>query len=126
MGSFTLLVQPYLHVHFNPLALGANVNLKLEPHYIQMLLKFTRLEDAHLFLSEFEEVCNTIHFHSVKIDVVKLRFIPFELKDNAKRRMYSLSANSISNWNNFVKIFLQKYFPNGKTIKLRNEINQFI
>jgi len=40
--------------------------------------------------------------------------------------MHSLLANFISNWNAFVKVFLQKYFPNGKTIKLRNDINQFI
>ena len=82
---------------FNLPALGANVNLKLEPHYIQMLPTFTGLEDAYLFLSEFEEVCNMIHFHNVHIDVVKLRFVPFALKDNAKRWMYSLPANSISN-----------------------------
>ena len=50
-----------------------------------MLPKFTRFEDAYLFLSEFEEVCNMIHLHNVHIDVVKLRFIPFALKDNAKR-----------------------------------------
>jgi len=106
--------------------LGTNVNLKLEPHYIQMLPKFIGLEDAYLFLSEFEEVCNMIHFHNVNTDVVKLRFVPFALKDNAKRWMYSLPANSISNWNDFIKVFLRKYFPNGKTVKLRNEINQFI
>jgi len=67
-----------------------------------------------------------IRFHNVHIDVVKLRFVPFSLKDNAKRWMYSLPANSISSCNDFVKVFLRKYFPNGKTIKLRNEINQFI
>ena len=82
---------------FNLPALGANVNLKLEPHYIQMLLKVTGLKGAYLFLSEFEEVCNMIHFHNVHINVVKLRFVPFALKDNAKRWMYSLPANSISN-----------------------------
>ena len=41
---------------FNLPALGTNVNLKVELHYIQMLPIFTRLKDAYLFLSEFEEV----------------------------------------------------------------------
>ena len=95
-------------------------------HYIQMLPKFTGLEDAYLFLSEFEEVCNMIHFHNVQIDVVKLRFVPFALKDNAKRWMYSLPTNFISSWNDFIKVFLRKYFPNGESVKLMNEINQFI
>jgi len=29
-------------------------------------------------------------------------------------------------WNDFVQLFLRKYFPNAKTVKLRNEINQFV
>ena len=67
-----------------------------------------------------------IHFHNVHIDVVKLRLVPFALKDNAKRWMYTLPTNFISSWNDFIKVFLRKYFPNGRTVKLRNEINQFI
>jgi len=91
-----------------------------------LLPQFTGLEDAYLFLSEFEEVCNMIRFHNVQIDVVKLRFISFALKYNTKRWMYSLPANFISDWNDFAKAVFQKYFPNGKTVKLRNEITQFI
>lgn len=70
---------------FNLSPLCANVNLKLEPHYIQMFPKFTGLEGVYLFLSEFKKVSNMIHFHNVQIDVVKMRFVPFTLKDNAKR-----------------------------------------
>jgi len=33
---------------FNLPALSTDVNLELEPHYIQMLPKFTGFEDAHL------------------------------------------------------------------------------
>ena len=60
-----------------------------------MLPKFIGLKDAYLLLSEFEELCNMIHFHNVHIDVVKVRFAPFALKDNAKRWMHGLPANSI-------------------------------
>jgi len=91
--------------YFNLPPAGVDVNQKLEPYYIQILSKFTGLEDAYLFLSEFE-VCNMIHFHNVHIDVVKLRFVPFALKDNANRLMYSLPANCISSWNNLSKVFL--------------------
>ena len=38
-----------LSSRFNLPSLGANVNLKLEPCYIQMLPKLTGLEDAYLF-----------------------------------------------------------------------------
>ena len=79
---------------FNLPAPSTNVNLKLEPDYIHMLPKSSRLEDTYLFLSEFEEVCNMIHFHNVQIDVVKLGFVSFMLKDNANRWMYSLTTYS--------------------------------
>jgi len=40
--------------------------------------------------------------------------------------MYGLAANSAASWNDFVKLFLRKYSSNAKTIKLMNEINQFV
>jgi len=48
------------------------------------------------------------------------------LKDSTKKWMHSLPANSISTWDGFARVFLRKYFPNGKTVKLRNEINHFV
>ena len=40
--------------------------------------------------------------------------------------MYGLAANFVSSWDDFVNLFLIKYFPNAKTVKLRNEIDQFV
>ena len=40
--------------------------------------------------------------------------------------MYSFAANSLTTWNDFLRLFLRKYFPNAKTVKLMNEINQFV
>ena len=54
-----------------------------------MLPKFSRLEETYLFLSEFEEVHNMIHFHYMQTEVVKQRFIPFALKASAKGWIYS-------------------------------------
>jgi len=51
--------------------------------------------------------------------------IPFALKDSNKRWMYRLAANFVTSWNDFARFFLRNYFPNVKTVKLRNEINQF-
>ena len=65
--------------------LGPNVTFELRPHYTQMLPKFTGLEDAYLFLREFEEVCSMMHFPNIPIDVVRMKLIPFALKDSAKR-----------------------------------------
>ena len=88
-----------------------------------MLSKFTGLEDAYLFLRAFEEVCSMMHFPNNPIDVVRLKLIPFALKDSTKRWMYSLANNYVTSWNDFIRLFLKKYFPNAKTVKLRNEIN---
>ena len=106
--------------------LGPNVTFELRLHYIQILPKFAGLEDAYLFLREFEEVCCMMHFPNIPIDVVQMKLIPFALKDYAKRWKYGLAANSVTSWNDFVRLFLRKYFPNAKTVKLRNEINQFV
>jgi len=76
--------------------LGPNVTFKLRLHYTQMLFKFTSLEDAYLFLREFEEVCSMMHFPNIPIDVVQMKLIPFALKDSAKHWMYGLAANSVA------------------------------
>ena len=67
-----------------------------------------------------------MHFPNNPFDVVRMKLIPFALKDFAKHWMYGLAANSISSWNDFIRLILRKYFPNSKTVKLRNEINQFV
>ena len=58
-------------------------------------------------------------------DAVRLRFIPFALKDIAKKWLYNLPASSISSWDDFVKVFLKKFFPIHKTALMRKNIMQF-
>ena len=58
-------------------------------------------------------------------DGVKLRFIPFSLRDNANKWSYSLAINSITIWAEFVVVFLKIIFPMHKTARIRSEINQF-
>ena len=40
--------------------------------------------------------------------------------------VHSLLANFISSWDGFIRVFLRKYFPDDKTVKLRNENNHFV
>ena len=67
-------------------------NFELKPQYIPMLPKFHGMdsEDTYIFLTEFEEVCAMFKIQQLSEDAVKLRFIPFSLKDNAKKWMNSL------------------------------------
>jgi len=48
-----------------------------------MLPKFSEMksEDAYMFISEFEEIC-AMMIQQLSDDVVKLRFIPFSLRDH--------------------------------------------
>ena len=48
-------------------------------------------------------------------DAVRLRFIPFSLKDLDKKCLYSLAVDSVTTWEDFVKVFLKKFYPIHKT-----------
>jgi len=88
-----------------------------------MLPKFMGVEDAYFFLREFEEVCSMMCYPNVPIDTMRLKFIPFVLKDHAKKWCIAYLRTPLQG---LVHVFLRKYFPNGKIVKLRNEINQFV
>ena len=67
---------------------GANGNsFELKPQFINTLPKFHDLEseDAYFFLREFEKVCVMMSIHNLGDDVVRLCFVPFALKDIAKK-----------------------------------------
>ena len=92
-----------------------------------MLLKSSMLEseDAYMFINELEEVYAMMKIKQLSDDGVKLKFIPFSLRDNIKKWPYSLTTNSIATWAEFVAVFLKKFFPMHKTARIQSKINQF-
>ena len=56
---------------------------------------------------------------------VRLRFIPFALKDIVKKWLCNLPVSSISSWDEFVKVFLKKFYPIHKTTLIRKKIMQY-
>jgi len=52
-------------------------------------------------------------------DDIRLRFVPFTLKDLTKKWVYSLAVGSITSWNNFIKVFLKKFYPIHKIALIR-------
>ena len=73
-------------------------NFVLNPQFINTLPKFHGLEsdDAYFFKREFEKVCLMMRIHQLGDDVVRLHFVPFALKDLAKKWLYGLVVDSFS------------------------------
>ena len=83
-------------------------NFEFKPQFINTLPKFYGLEskDAYFFIREFEEVCLMMKIPHLT-DTIRLRFVPFALKNLAKKWLYSLAAGSITSWDGFIKVFLK-------------------
>jgi len=102
-------------------------NFELKPQFINTLPRFYGLEseDAYFFFREFEEVCLMMRIPQLGEDAIRLRFISFALKDLAKKWLYSLVVDSISTWDNFVKMLLKKLYLIHKTTLIRKNIMHF-
>ena len=116
----TKTVQPSIIV-FPPV----EGNFELKHSFIQGIPKFTGSENAYEFLSEFELYSSTTQMQQLSNESIKLRLIPFALLESAKRWLNSLPKQSIRSWDEFVNVFLKKFFPFHKTLQIRTEIHQF-
>ena len=52
-------------------------------------------------------------------------FIPFSLKDLAMKWLYNLAVDSVTTWEDFVKVFLKKFYPIHKIVLIRKNLMQF-
>ena len=59
-------------------------NFEIDHELISLLPRFTGLEDVYIFLREFEEVCALMNLDPQSEDILRLRLIPFALRDDAK------------------------------------------
>jgi len=84
---------------------------EFRPQFINTFPKCHGLEseDAYFFIREFEEVYVMMKITQLGDDLVKLRFVPFALKDLAKKWLYSSAENSITFWDDLTKVFLKNF-----------------
>lgn len=82
-------------------------------------------ENPYLHLRQLLDVASNFKIPGVSDDAFRLRLFPYSLRYIAKCWLNSLSANSISTWNDLAEKFLAKYFPPSKNAKMRNEITSF-
>ena len=67
-------------------------NFELKPQFNNTLPKFYGLEseDDYFFIREFKKVCLLMEIPHLVDDAIRLRFVPFALKDLAKKWLHSL------------------------------------
>jgi len=83
-------------------------------------------ENPNVHLCKFLAKCDTIRINRTSSNAIRLRLFPFSLKDRASDWLQNKEPNSFTTWEMLSKAFLSKYFPPGKTAKLREEITSFI
>ena len=83
-------------------------------------------EDPNLHIAYFFDICDMFRVNGVPDDAIRLRLFPFSLKDRVREWLNSLPAGSISDWATLAQKFLAKYFSLAKTVKLRNDITNFM
>nr|XP_027124403.1 uncharacterized protein LOC113741122 [Coffea arabica] len=83
------------------------------------------VEDPNSHLTTFLEICDTIKMNGVSDEAIRLRLFPFSLRDKAKLWLHSHAPNTFTTWDDLSRAFLNKYFPPGKTAKLRMDITGF-
>ncbi|KAF7834642.1 uncharacterized protein G2W53_009501 [Senna tora] len=106
-------------------------NFEIEPTTIQLLqangqFGGSPVEDPNNHILNFLEICDTFKHNGISDDAIRLRLFPFSLRDKAKLWLQSLPEGSITTWEGLAQQFLTKYFPPGKTAKMRNDITSFV
>ncbi|XP_070014908.1 uncharacterized protein [Nicotiana sylvestris] len=82
-------------------------------------------EDPQQHMLNFLEISDTYITNGITPDYVRLTLFPFSLLGEAKRWLKVEPANSITTWNDLARKFLARFFPSGKTAKIRSEIVAF-
>jgi len=98
-----------------------------KPGIIQLLPTFHGFEseNPYLHLREFEEVCNTCTDQNCSMNIIRLKFFPFSLKDKAKTWLQNLRSGSIRTWDEMQAQFLKKFFPPHRTNSFKRQITTF-
>lgn len=123
--------KPVINNNYSGIArqtINAN-NFELKPTLINMVQQNqfggSPLEDPNIHLAMFLEVCDSVKINGVSEDTIRLRLLPFSLRDKAWGWLQSLQPESITTWEDMAQNFLSKFFPLAKTAQLRSEMGQF-
>ena len=70
-------------------------------------------------------MCDTVKYNGVSDDAIRLRLLPFSLKEKAKNWLILEPPDSITSWDDLSNKVLARFFPPAKAEKLRIDISSF-
>ncbi|MCF7184085.1 retrotransposon gag domain-containing protein, partial [Corynebacterium parakroppenstedtii] len=111
--------------------LPADTKFTVSSELLQMLQNrglFTGLpsEDPHHHLQNVVFVCKSVMgTQNLSLDVVGLRVFPLSLTSNTAVWLFELPPGTITSWAELQRVFLERYFPRSKKLKLKDQINNF-
>jgi hypothetical protein len=107
---------------------GADFDVK--PSLVNMLQQNARFhglpsEDPNDHLRKFLRICDSQIIKGVSEETIRLSLFPYSIIDRAEEWYSTLSAGSITSWDDLVTLFLNEYFPPNKSAQLCGEIRAF-
>ncbi|GJZ07220.1 zinc finger, CCHC-type containing protein [Tanacetum coccineum] len=81
-----------------------------------------RSEDSNQHLKDFLKLVDLLDLDSANRERTCMRLFQFSLRDQASNWLERLPAGSISTWEDLTTRFLAQFFPQGRTVKLCNDI----
>nr|GEV03235.1 zinc finger, CCHC-type [Tanacetum cinerariifolium] len=84
-----------------------------------------RFEDPNQHLKDFLKLVDSLDLDGENRKRTRMRLFQFPFRDQASNWLKRLPARSITTWDDLTTRFLAKFFPPGRTAKLRNDILMF-
>ena len=108
-------------------ALDATSSYEIKDYVINMLPKFSGDEnqDASEHVDNFLDICGTQNIKGVSDEFIRLKLFPFSLTGDARTWFKTLPARSITSWTQLSSKFIQKFYTQSRTQRLRDHIFHF-
>ncbi|CAN6551449.1 unnamed protein product [Malus baccata var. baccata] len=107
--------------------LDATSSYEIKDYVINMLPKFSGDEnqDASEHVDNFLDICGTQNIKGVSDEFIRLKLFPFSLTGDARTWFKTLPARSITSWTQLSSKFIQKFYTQSRTQRLRDHIFHF-
>ncbi|CAM8900288.1 unnamed protein product [Rhodiola kirilowii] len=101
-------------------------NITINASVAHSLPKFSRAqgESATTHLQRLHGICQNLKPNRVNMDDFKLKAFYFSLIDSANDWFLSLPSGSIRTWAQMQKKFLDKYYPAGRAMQVRRQLQE--